>query len=352
MIPKALAKYIWLAVFPGGYSLQHATTPVESVAAPDFIVPLLIIIAVVVLVRLTRSRLLYFAAIWFVVWLAPSLAALRMFFSVHAVLERYLYVPSIGLCVAAALAIDWVATRRALIRYSPIPELGLASMLGVALLVICMQQNAVWKDDLTLYRHAVDVNPTSPLAHTALSTQYALLGHRDDAQREARIANELDPYCMDAYLNLSYLAMQRGDGKAAIRYLEGAKSQVREGPLKQGELATISANLAELYQQLKETDLAEQNFVEATHLLPDSTRIWEEFGEFNYAQGRYEEALEIFRKASQGLSRGYATIHLDLGRTYERLNDPANARTEYEHYLRLAPAADDAEEVRRRLGKL
>jgi tetratricopeptide (TPR) repeat protein len=352
MIPKALAKYLWLTVFPAGYNMQHVTTPVPSLWAPDFIVPLLILAALLLSIILIRSRLLFFAAIWFVVWLAPVLAALRMFFSVHAVLERYLYLPSIGICLAAALGIEWIASRKMLTRFRPIPQVGLTSLLSIGLLVICVQQNAVWKDNLTLYRRAVEVNPDSPLAHTALSTQYTLLGRTDEAGREARVANELDPHCIDAYVNLAYLARGKGDGKAAIAYLEGAKSLVREGPLKSGELATVCFSLAELYQQLKMKDLAEQNFLEAANLLPSSNRVWEELGEFYYEQGRPGEALEIFRKASQGLSRAYAPIHLELGRTYERLNDLDKARIEYQDYLRFAPAADDAEEVRRRLSRL
>jgi tetratricopeptide (TPR) repeat protein len=352
MVPKALAKYVWLAIFPAGYNIQHVTTPVESLWAADFIVPLVILLAVTVAIILTRSRLLFFAAIWFVVWLAPVLAALRMFFSVHAVLERYLYLPSIGICLAAGLAIEWIASREMVTRYRPVPEVGLASLLSILFLVISVQQNAVWKDNLTLYWHAVDVNPRSPLAHTALSTQYALLGRRHESEREAGIANELDPHCIDAYLNLSYLAREKGENKTAIGYLEQAKSMVRAGPFQRAELATICVSLAELYQQLKENDLAEQSFVEATELLPSSNRVWQETGEFYYEQGHYDQALEIFRKTSEGLPRGYAPIHFDLGRTYERLNDRANARLEYEDYLRLAPAADNVEEIKRHLSRL
>jgi tetratricopeptide (TPR) repeat protein len=296
--------------------------------------------------------LLYFAAVWFVVWLLPVLAALRLFFSVHAVLERYLYLPSMGICLAAGLAIEWTASRKVSARHKLIFEAGLSAVLLSVLIVISVGQNAVWKDDLTLYRHAASVSPQSPLAHTALSTQYAVLGRSDEAEREARLANELDPHCMDAYLNLAYLANGKGDSSDAIKYLQAAKSMVGEGPLKHGELATVCANLANLYYQLKQYDLAEQNLVEATVLLPSSNSSWEALGDFYYERGQFAQALEIFRRVSQGVAKGYAPIYEKLGRTYERLNDPARARIEYLDYLRFAPSAANADEVRRRLSHL
>jgi len=103
---------------------------------------------------------------------------------------------------------------------------------------------------------------------------------------------------------------------------------------------------------LKEYDQAEQNYVEATILLPSSSRVWEELGDFYYERGQFGQALEIFGKVSQGVAKGYAPIHEKLGRIYERLNDPSRARIEYQDYLKCAPAADDADEVRRRLSRL
>src|SRR5262249_51230109 len=345
-------KYLWLAIFPAGYNMQHVTTPVQSFWAIDFIVPLLILVVVAVSIILTRSRLLLFAGIWFVVWLLPVLGGLPIFFSVHGVLERYLYLPSVGICLAVGLAVEWIASRKVFARHKLILEAGLSSALVIVLVVISMQQNAVWKDSLTLYKHAVEVSPDSALAHNALSTQYELLGRRDDALREARAANELDPHSIDAYLNLAYLAREKGDTKTAFGYMEQARTMVRDGPLKRAELATIGVNQAALYQQLKQFDQAEQNLLEATNLLPDSSGVLERLGDFYFDRGQWAQALEIFHRVSQGVTRGYAPIHLKLAQTYERLNDSVNARIEYQAYLRVAPAAEDVDEVRRRLSRL
>jgi tetratricopeptide (TPR) repeat protein len=293
-----------------------------------------------------------FAATWFVLWLAPVLAALRVFFSVHAVLERYLYVPSIGICLAVAMGIEWIAARRALSAHKHLLRLGLASALTVIFMVTSIEQNAVWKDQLTLYRHCVEVSPEAPLAHTALSTELFKMGRYEEAEAEAGIARAIDPHCIDAYMNLAYFSGRKGDYKAAVDYLQQAKLEVREGPLKLGELATVCTDMAHLNQQLKQYDLAEQNLVESTKLLPSAPSVWENLGNLIYDQGRYQEAVEMFQKAAQSFSRTYAPIHLELARTYDHLNNTADARREYESYLSLAPQAPDAEEVRRRLGRL
>ncbi|HKV40296.1 MAG TPA: hypothetical protein VJX67_13875, partial [Blastocatellia bacterium] len=352
MIPKVLIKYLGLAVLPSGYTIEHVTAPAVSLLGRDFILPALIIAVMITIVTLSRARLLYFASVWFVVWLAPMLAAVRTFSSVNTVLERQLYLPSVGVCLTVALGMDWVAARLPLTGYKPMVATAIISLLVILLTVIRIGQNAVWKDDLSLYKHYVDVSPETPLAHTELSAVYAGLGQLDDAKNEAQSASNLDSTCIEAYMNLSYLANLRGDSNTAIDYLKQGKLQVADGPLRDSQLATLSTDLAALYQTLKEYSLAEQNLTEAAKLQPDSPGIWEQFGQLVYEQGRYAEALEMFRKALPGTSRGYALIHRELGETYDHLGDQTNAKREYEAYLDRAFNEPDAEKIRARLRQM
>jgi tetratricopeptide (TPR) repeat protein len=349
-VPGALVKYLSLNVIPFGYSIQHVTRPVGSVTSPAFLFPVLMILVAAGAAFLTRSRLLYFAAAWFLIWLAPVLAALRMFFSVFAVTERYLYLPSIGACLAAALGVRWVANRSVLGRARPEAALALAAPLILVLAGLSMVQNTFWKDDLTLFEHVVDVNPDSPYSHNSLSTVYYQKGRLAEAQRQAKIANELDPHCLDPYLNLAYYQRAKGNLRQAAAILELARTEMADGPLNQGEEATLCVTLSLLYEELNRPEDAERSLKQVIDLRPESPGAWEALGDFQFSKGRYDEALSSYRRSeSLQLLRVYSKIHLKLGRTLDQLNDPQDAGEEYKAYLNLAPDGYGAAEARSRL---
>src|SRR5436853_407249 len=91
--PLVAAKDMWLIVWPVGYNLHHYTTPVSSMASWAFLAPLVLFVVLAVLIALINCRVLWFAAIWFVVFLAPPLASLHLFYPLQYVQERYLYLP-------------------------------------------------------------------------------------------------------------------------------------------------------------------------------------------------------------------------------------------------------------------
>ena len=74
--PLVAAKDMWLIVWPVGYNLHHYTTPVSSMASWAFLGLLVLFMVLAVLIALIHNRVLGFAAIWFMVFLAPPLASL------------------------------------------------------------------------------------------------------------------------------------------------------------------------------------------------------------------------------------------------------------------------------------
>jgi tetratricopeptide (TPR) repeat protein len=70
-------------------------------------------------------------------------------------------------------------------------------------------------------------------------------------------------------------------------------------------------------------------------------------GSEHYAAGRYAEAAAEFQKAYD-LTRSPEILY-NIGRCHEELKDDKQAIADYETYLSLAPAAPDAEDVRKRI---
>lgn len=348
--PLAAVKYLALMLIPAGYSYQHYTSLVESLSSLSFIAPLLLLIALALAVSLSKSRLLKFAAVWFIVFLAPSLAALRQFDLEYLVQERYLYLPSMGFCLALALGIEWLSKKTGR------RGVAIAATVTMAIIVVwgavTFRQNLVWKDDLTLYKNCVSQNPSSPQARAALARAYFEARKTREAEDEAQETLRLDPGYPYAYLNLSYIAHTSGNIDKSIDYLEHGVSSVNENWKTRHSLATVYLNLGLLYAQKKNFEKAEANLIQSNRTLPRPVS-WYYTGQFYFDQGRYEEARVMLEQTRRKIPRWYAPIHLQLGLIYERLDQPSQARTAYERYLEVAPSdAKEREEVRRRLSRL
>ncbi|MEK6320662.1 MAG: tetratricopeptide repeat protein [Acidobacteriota bacterium] len=352
MAPLATVKYLALLVLPMGYNLHHYTSPPGGLTSAAFLGALALIAVISVLVVLSRSRTLMFAAVWFIVWLVPPLAGLRLFEPQFSVQERYLYLPSIGFCLAVALGIEWLGTRRILALSGRVAAVAMSMVLVIGWGLIHVEQNRVWNNTLSLMRHLVETDPRSPLARTELAGTYYLAGMRREAEIETRTALDLDSSFVDAYINLSMFAYNNGKLDQAIENMERAKSLVGERPLKKGYLGRIHSDLGFYYDKRGDLERAEENLLLSIEFLPDAkTRL--DLGQFYFDRGRYEEALDLFKTVLRQAPSRYALIHLKLARTYDRLNQPESARGEYEKYLNLSgPNAKDRAEVLRRLLQL
>lgn len=349
--PLVIVKYLGLMLIPVGYSLQHYIAPVGSFLSWSFIGPLALLVAMAAAVLLVRSRLLEFAAIWFILWLLPPLLGLRSFEPEYFVQERYLYLPSIGICLALAMGVEWLAARRVFNLSGKRVAATVAILLLISWSFVYIRQNAVWDDTLIMLRHNVAVNPDLTQSHILLSTEYYVHDMRREAEAETRRALELDPNCLDALINLSQFAYNEHKMDAAVAYLEQARDTVGEGSRKRGYVARIYHDLGLLYDEQKKPDLAESYLKQSVEILP-YPKSWLALGNFYFDKGRYDEALEMYQLMQSVTSPKYALLHLKLGRTYDRLGQVERAREEYNKYLDLAPNATDRTEIFRRLSQL
>ena len=351
-IPLALVKYLRLMFIPQGYSYQHRTPLLSSIGDPLFLVPAAVLAVIAVLVVISGSRALKFGAIWFVATLLPALAAIPQFDQEYVVQERYLYVPSIGISLLSALGADWVARRNfGALRGKILAAAAVLIVAGVWSAAY-LRQNHVWVDSISVFKNCVDVEPSSAEAHGSLSRGYFDIGHAREAQAEAEKSLELDDKYSAAYLNLSFYAHRAGKLDLAIDYLERGSSVIPMGPITRRGLATIYLNLAMLYVQRHNIDLAENTFLKSIEITPRAVG-WYYAGQFYFDQNRLPEARAMFELARANVPDWYAQIDLKLGRVYEMQGEAALARSSYERFLKAAPPGDEnRRDVEQRLQRL
>jgi protein O-mannosyl-transferase len=336
-IPLAIIKYLALLVWPFGYSYQHYTIPVTSLVSLKLLAPLAVVVALAFVVARYGSRELRFAGAWLILTLAPVLLGMNRFEIEHLVQERYLYLPSLGFCLALGLGVEWLAARQSF-KLSPgkfATALVTAVVVFYSLAYILHSRH--WGDSLSVYQHAVAVAPDSAAAHSSLATEYAFAGRARDAETSARHAIELDPQYVDSYLKLSYLTQQQGNVNKAIEILEQAKSSIGPTPINRSSLATLRLNLAMLYSQKKDYPTAIEN-------AQASLALWPRAAGWNYTALIYsytddlEESLRLYQEARRRLPPAYAVIHLSIGIIYDQLGRLQEARDAYQKYLALVPS--------------
>jgi protein O-mannosyl-transferase len=351
-IPIALAKYLALMSVPFGYSYQHYTPFVTSIASLQFLAPLLLLVVIIGAIIFSKSPLLKFSGIWFLAFLAPALAGIISFDPPYIVQERYLYLPLMGFCLAVALGIEWLASRQRTAQSAQRLATALVVLVVILWGVSYLKANSYWYDTVRVFQRTVEAAPNSANAHAALSITYASAGRPREAEAESKKAVELDPQCAYGYSNLSYFSKQAGKLDEAIAYLEQAKSNIALTPTTRTQLATISLNLGLLYAERKNYDLAEKTLQESNALWTRTIGYYY-LGQYYFARGRYEEALALYQTVVSRLPRNYAPIHLAIGSTYERLGQVSNAVAAYNKYLETAPeSAPDRDQVTTRIKQI
>jgi tetratricopeptide (TPR) repeat protein len=157
-----------------------------------------------------RSPLFAFGILWFLLHLVPT----NSFLPRNDVLsERNLYLPSIGLFLAATVATlaftDWLRAQNAaagggtwgrrFLRVAP----PCAVVLIVATLVAAtMRRNAVYSDPIAFWSDAVEKSPWKARPHTNLGQAWFIAGELDRAIEQFRAALRLDPLNPEAQRNL------------------------------------------------------------------------------------------------------------------------------------------------------
>ncbi len=153
-----------------------------------------------------RRPLVFFALAWMgLFWLPTSNLWPLSYFAA----DRYLYAPSVGFCVLAALFFGGVR---------PVPAAVRTLLTGGVLLFLAgltWQQNGVWRSNQTLWAQAVRVNPQSTTALNNLAMVY--MQQKEWAQAlellQRAAANFNDPM---PYYNLGQVHESMGDLEKAV----------------------------------------------------------------------------------------------------------------------------------------
>jgi len=199
-----LVFYLLKTLVPVGLSPIYSIPPEVDPFAARYVVSALIVVALTAGLVAARKRFPAGLAAWaiFIVILSPVLGLVQTGHQLAA--DRYTYLPGavIAVLVAAGLArLD----RRPLV-------VAMVAWIAVAA-VLNWHQVAVWRDDETLWTHAVEVNPRCHISNHNLGTAMARQERWEEAAAAYRRALEADPDMLDARRALDLLPSRAGQPK-------------------------------------------------------------------------------------------------------------------------------------------
>lgn len=320
--------YLRDLIWPAGLTIFYPLRPVETSAV---IAAGAIIVAISALVVRAAGRRPYLAVGWF--WylgtLVPVIGLIQVGSQSHA--DRYTYIPSIGITVAAAWGLAEIASRWP--RYRMFVA-GLAGAACVAAAVTTWRQLPYWQNSESLFEHALEVTGDNDVAQFNLGLVRRSEGRLDEALAHYERAVKIRPAYAEAQNNIAEILIANNQMADALPHLAEAL-QLRP------DLVDANVNLGIARAAIGQLDAAEAAFRSAVRLAPDNVPALEGLGTTLSQLGRPDEGIPFLADAAR-LEPGQPAPHAGLAAALARAGRGDDARAEFSTAIRLQPGNPQA----------
>jgi tetratricopeptide (TPR) repeat protein len=261
---------------------------------------LLLVLLTVMAIALARSRPYVFVGwFWYLGTLVPAIGLIQA--GTQSMADRYTYIPLVGIFIIVAWGL-WD-----LLRERQTVMIAAAAALLVVCTVLTRIQVGYWENNMSLWKHALDVTTENYAAHTFVGNALAAQGDVDQAILHYTEALRIRPNHPEAHNNIGPALARKGRVDEAITH-----------------------------------------FSEAIRLWPSFVDAHNNLGFALASQGRLNEAIAQYTETLR-LDPDYARAHSNLGYVYQAQGKIEDARREFEIALRLNPNFED---VRKALNAL
>lgn len=210
--------YIWDALWPTRLAIFYPHARGDLSVAAAIAGFLMLAIASFLVFRFGRRQpYLRTGWLWYLGTLVPVIGLVQTGGQARA--DRYTYVPLIGLTVMAAWGLQAGLDRRPAARRAAIAACALCL---AALSWVAHRQVGVWRDNYTLYSHAVQATRGNWLAHNNLAVALEESGLVGPAIAHYQEALRIDPRYGAAHNNLGVLLLGLGNTAGALHHLAEA----------------------------------------------------------------------------------------------------------------------------------
>lgn len=307
---RTVLVYFGLLAVPRGLHMERVIPISTTVFDAEAILAIAVIAVLGSLAWWTfkKNRLVSFGIAWFFLNLLPvsNIVPINSFLA-----EHWLYMASVGIFLIFGLGVDYVYTRmsRGNIVIKAALMLALAAMTGFYAWGTVLR-NVEWKDEISFFTSTLKYHPRNARLYLNLGNTYYEKGDTDNAIAQYRKAIEINRNYAVAYGNIGSAYLHKGDPAQAEEYLRKAVSFQEKYPIAHYNLGMIQ-----------------------------------------HQKGSYTEALKELKIATEQLPPFFQAWNM-LGRTYLKLNMPAEAKAAFQKSLSIMPNQDTIREVLKRMDEI
>jgi tetratricopeptide (TPR) repeat protein len=398
-IPISYCNYLWQFFVPTKLSAHYPFFAVgPDIAHSAVCLGILTVLTVLAWMGRRKQPLFLVAWLWFLGAMLPVIGLVPGGIQIAA--DRYTYIPQIGLAMFMAWAVGDLARigtpavqRDKTVSGPGWPETPEASAAGeenvpqqlcvalsasvlVFLSLAAYKQTQTWKDDETLWAHALSVTKDNDYANEKYASALQMKGgandvanqvNRDTAEKHFRTALNLNPHMVGSLNNLSVLLRSKGELDEAAVFQKRAAEEHPKWGLMHRNLASIYAQQRKFPEaiasfekavQLSPNDLeasfnlglilsetsndpaaiqrAEMLFRQVVSLQPRFAEAHFSLGNVLYRQDKKDAAIECFRRAVEAEPR-HARAHNNLASLLGAKGDRSAAIQHYQNAINLDP---------------
>jgi tetratricopeptide (TPR) repeat protein len=296
----AYIKYIAKTLWPRNLAVLYPLSP--SIPLWQAIGSLLVLLLLSAAVIRARHRRPYLMAgwFWFLVTLVPVIGLIQV--GCQSMADRYTYLPVIGLFIIVA----WGAadlTRN--LRHQKVVLALLAGVVISASTALTWQQLGYWRDNISLFRHTLQITDGNYLINNNLGIALAEKGDLDAAIREYQTALGINPNYADAHYNLGNAFIKKKDPDAAVR-------EYRETLLINPNHADAHYSLGAALANKGDLDAAIREYRVALRLNPNDAKALTNLGVALANEGNLDAAIQEFQEVLR-ISPGDVKAQTNLG---------------------------------------
>jgi tetratricopeptide (TPR) repeat protein len=327
-------RYLWKTIWPVNLAVFYPF-PINGIPAWQVAGSLLLLAAAWWLVFTTRKQRPWLAAgwLWYLLTLAPVIGIVQV--GMQAMADRYMYVPMIGLLIAA--------TWECAVRFERSRLLPVAASLALAACVVLSQrQIRVWKDGITLFTHALEVTEDNFVAHDNLGVELDRRGRFDEALFHYRETLRIKPGDRHGEQNFAQAAFEKGARLFAAGNLQEALATFREGLRYRPRNALAHTYLGLILTQQRQLPSAIAELRKALEIEPMLARAHMGLGVALAWSGEAVEAAKAFRETVR-YDPSNMEAYYDLGLALASQGRNTEALDSFDAALRIKPDFEPAQ---------
>ena len=284
---------------------------------------IVIFISIIAIYLIRRVPYLFVGWFWYLGTLVPVIGLVQV--GIQASADRYTYLPLIGIFLILSWGVEEVSRR---LPYRRIILSVCALLLLAHWSFASWCQVTFWKNDISLFEHALSVTRDNAVAHNNLGGALAKAGRHDEAMRHFQEALRIIPSYSYAINNVGIQLVRRGQSAEAIHYFRRA---IQTNPRNETAYINLAVQLAKAGNPESHAE-AVRHLFEALRIDPFSFIAHYHLG-LILSPTNTQDAIAHFADAIR-LNPEYGMAHYQLGVIYSRNNAPEKALHHYQEALK------------------